>query len=71
MDGPDDILSMLKQEPLVNVGIGAVLGLALIFLFDRKNNQGTNEQQAPEERALEVKDKLKKIKKMEAKLAEM
>ncbi len=66
MDSPDDILSTLKQEPLVNLGIGAVIGLALIFLFDRKNKPGTNEQQIQK-----AKDKLKKIKKMEAKLAEM
>lgn len=66
MDSPDDILNMLKQQPLVNVGIGAVIGLALIFLFDKKNKPGTNEQ-----RMQEAKDKLKNIKEMEAMLAEM
>jgi hypothetical protein len=66
MDSPDDILSMLKQEPLVNVGIGAVIGLALIYLFDRTNKPGTNEQ-----RMQEAKGKLKKIKELEARLAEM
>jgi hypothetical protein len=66
MDSPDDILSKLKEDPLVNVGIGAVIGLALIFLFDKKNKPGTNEQ-----RIQEAKDKLKNIKDMEAMLAGM
>ena len=51
---------------MVNLGIGAVVGLALIYLFDRKNKPGTNEQ-----RIQEAKDKLKNIKEMEARLTEM
>ena len=48
------------------MGIGAAIGLALIYLFDRRNKPGTNEQ-----RMQEAKDKLKNIKEMEARLAEM
>lgn len=57
---------MLKQEPLVNLGIGAVIALTLLFIFDKKNKPGTNEQ-----RIQEAKDKLKNIKEMEARLTEM
>ncbi len=66
MTSQDDILKRLQQQPLINVAIGVVIGLVLVSLLANLEQESVSSR-----RMQEVNDKSKKIKKMEAMLADL
>lgn len=56
----------LQQYPAFNLSIGIVIGLVMIYLLDSLQDKGVSDR-----RIQDIEDKLERVKKIEAKLAEM
>lgn len=56
----------LQQYPAFNLSIGIVIGLVMIYLLDGLQDKGVSDG-----RIQEIEDKLERVKRLEARLAEM